>query len=421
MSGHQSFSAWLDNQLQKTGLSGKDLASKLGVSEATISRVKNGRIPLSPKLKMRMSQTFDLAPRDIPDTNPVRTHQKSAVCIMQHTAPDHTTINYALKQGLFQNRGIHATEVINEDRTDWAACIKEQLDMDHTVIAVGTESEFRAEGLTPSNRIFSHIYRGFSLITRSTTSLPSVEGAAVHQRIFVLKMLLEKMENSRIWADNCQRFSWATPLDLKFLTAIRTLSQECNGLVCHDLKAPENQEHPTDPTHTKAGLDSLHEVGKQGADIVIGDLNTLAEAYADPQTYKTLLSLDTLTKIISNLDANAPATLQEALKRAYGTNKSGEAIERFKATWRNRLDEFETPIYWHVFCPETKSASSISSLSERIAAVLQDLQQEFATPHLRESTISKIYRHCNGGVRAINPKIDCERFQIAWNTSLIGI
>ena len=39
MTKHDSFSQWLDNQLLSAGISGKELAAKVGVSEATISRV----------------------------------------------------------------------------------------------------------------------------------------------------------------------------------------------------------------------------------------------------------------------------------------------------------------------------------------------------------------------------------------------
>lgn len=66
MARQESFSQWFDDQLDQAGLSGKELATMVGVSEATISRVRNGRVPLSPKMKARLSLVLNAKLTEIP-------------------------------------------------------------------------------------------------------------------------------------------------------------------------------------------------------------------------------------------------------------------------------------------------------------------------------------------------------------------
>lgn len=420
MNRHETFSQWFDNQLQQAGISGKELATRVGVSEATISRVRNGRIPLSPKMKNRLSSVLNARMGDIPTVVRKTISPNQKLWMAQHAIPDHAASNYAVSQGLFLAQGISVEEISDRDIGSsypgaYYAAIKEQLAKGRAVLAVGPESEFRQHNLVPAGSLLSHTYRGYHLIARGNTTVPSVDDAPMHQRIFALKMFLEQLENADIWARDFERFSWRSSIDLEFLIALRELAAEFTG-VC----APEDIVRPTRFSN-KSGLDSLHAFGHQGADFVLADAGTLSEAYSHPEQYKVLLSLEKLRKIIETMSVDAPPVLLASLKRTYLASNVADALSRFKTRWLDRLSQLEVPVYWHVFCGANVDAANKQQMINAVANVLSDVQQELGTVHLREKAISEIKKYCDA--RAYQPQgnPNLESFQLAWQNCYGGL
>lgn len=423
MTKHDSFSQWLDNQLLSAGISGKELAAKVGVSEATISRVRNGRTPLSPRMKARLSLALNAKLTDIPNIErpQVATTTALNLWLIQHSIPDHAAINYAHSQGLFAEHGIHAEEISDRDLgarypQGYCAAIKEQLKLGRSVLAMASEIEIERGGLSPVGKIFSHSYRGYHLITRASTEVPSVDDMPMHQRIFTLKLLLEQLENANIWRNDFDRFSWKSSIEMDFLKALQGLSAELIGITDHEA-APASESKISN----KAGLDSLHAFGSQGADFVVGDATALTEAYSHPSQFKVLLSWDKLLKTINTLSEDTPPALMATLKKIYRADRSSVAVERFKAHWTERLSQLEVPVYWQLFAPTSAQAFAHQPMLDRLENVLQDLQQELATPHLRESALQQIKQYCDERTYHTSGSTTKDSFRLAWESCYSGL
>lgn len=424
-----SFSQWLDAELKEAGLSGKDLAVKVGVSEATISRIRNGRMQLSPRMKARLSLALNAQVKDVPNVEaPLRgsnaqinTQAKTPIklSVVQHAIPDHATANYALAQGLFLRNDILANEISDRESGvdyphSYINAIKDQVGRGQNVLAAGPKLEFERNGLMPCASIFSHTYRGYHLITRATTAVPSVEDAPLHQRFFTLKLLLEQLENSEIWSDNFSRISWQSSIDLKFLRALRGLSCDLTGIDPHADEAPSK-------VRNKAGLDYLHAFGKQGVDFVMTDAGTLAEAYSHPEYYKVLLSLDKVEKIIRSLSTDVPPAVLANLKKVYRSDKASVAIERFQTRWLEALSQVEVPVYWNLFCRPGVDPLEQEQLIDGVTGALQDLQQALASPQNRRSAISSIKSYCEARAYKATGKANPENFQLVWDCCYQGL
>lgn len=420
MNANKNISHWLDHQLELEGLSGKELANKIGVSEATISRIRNGRTPLSPRLKKRLSAVLNTNSRDIPVTDRHNTKKSVSLSILQPSTPDQAVINYAMQQGLFRSRGIDASEIRANAfepplPTTYISILKEQLAKRKTVVVVGPEPNKEAQSLKPIGSIFSHIKSGYHIVTRASTKIPTIEDEPTHKRLFALKLLFEHFEHADIWADNFNRFAWQSSGDLEFLKALRALSHELTGT---EASPENNMEHRTCAKH---GLVSLHDFGRQGSDFVIANATTLAEAYSNPKEYKVLFSLDTLMKTVSQLSADTWPALQSNLMKTYRADRATVAIERFKLFWTEKLSQYEVPIYWNIYCGNVIEPQEQQYLISTVADVLTDTQQALATPHLRDNMLDEIKSFCDGGRHRATSVIEAESFKFAWDESYSGL
>lgn len=420
MKSNDSFSSWLDDQLRHLGISGKELAIKVDVSEATISRIRNGRIPLSPRLKARLSQVLNAPIQDVPQTHHNAPVPLRKLLTVQHSTPDYAIVNYALKQGLFLNHGIDADEAADQDvgqrhSEDYYRAIKGFISKGHSVLAVGPKSEFIDNNLTPSLSIPSHIYCGYHVITRACTTLPSLDEAPIHQRVFTLKILLEQLENAEIWRDNFERVSWQSKIDYEFLQLLQRLSAEMIGMDLPIKTATGNK------FSNKAGLDSLHAVGRQGADIVIGGCAMLADAYTQPDKYKVLLSLDKIVKTISAFSMETSPVLLSSFAKLYRADKATVALARFKNNWLEKFANAEKPIFWHLLCAADIDEANQKHLMQGVAAVQQDVQQELAAQHLRDTVLQEVKQYTDARTFRPHDHPCSESFRLAWNSSFKGI
>lgn len=419
MARRETFSQWFDAQLLQAGLSGKELAMRVGVSEATISRVRNGRVPLSPRMKARLSLALNAKLGDIPKLETKVISNTVPLWTIQHSVPGQAFVNYALHHGLFSARDVFLKELPDRDAglrysVKYYSSIEERLAQGHVVLAVGTELDFQKNGLRSSASIFSHTYRGYHLVTRASTALPTINDVPQHQRMLMLKFLLEQLENAHIWRKGFDRFSWQSVVDLTFLKTLRNLSSEITGVEDH---------HDFEPMRfsNKAGLHSLQSFGQQGADFALVDPGTLAEVYAHPEDYKVVLSLDSILKAFQGLTADAPLSLMAHLKKLYRTDNASVAITRFKDHWLERLSALELPVYWHVFCPEGFNPLERQQLVDKIAGVVQDLQQTLAAPHLRYKVFADVKQYCDGRACPVSGVADMESFQLAMTDAYGGL
>lgn len=419
MARRERFSQWFDDQLDQAGLSGKELATLVGVSEATISRVRNGRVPLSPKMKARLSLALNAKLGDIPKIETKVISQIRPLWTIQHAVPAPAAVNYALKQGLFAARGITVNELADRDlglksSVRYFSAIEECLAKGQSVLAVGPELEFHKNGLKPTASVFSHTYQGYQLISRASTAVPALDLLPQHQRIFNLKVLFEQLENAHVWRHGFDRFSWQSSTDLEFLKTLRALSSEMTGVVDHNDFEPLRFSN-------KPGLHTLRGFGTQGVDFALVDASALAEVYAHPDEYKVLLSLNTLSKTIQGFSGEGSPALVANLKQLYRSDNASVAVERFKTHWLDRLAQLEVPVYWHLFCPEGTHRSEYQPLMDGVAGALQDFQQTLSASHLRESVIVDIQQYCDSRSCQTVGAANAESFRLAWDACYSGL
>lgn len=420
MKDDTNFSNWLDAQLRHLAISAKELAKQAQVSEATISRIRNGRIPLSPRLKSRLSQVLKTKIQDIPDVKRSESMSLTKLLTMQHATPDYALINYALHEGMFLDCGIDLEELTDQDvgvrhTVDYFEAIKVFLGKGCSVLAIGPKPEFIANALEPICSIPSHSYCGYHLISRACANLPTFEDAPIHQRIFTLKMLLEQLENTGIWHNNYDRISWQSSIDYAFLQLLERLSAEFMGLEGSFSDSVEKK------FSNKAGLDSLHAVGSQGADLVLAGCGMLAEAYSQPNKYKVLMSLDRITKAISALTVDASPALLASFSSLYPADTARESLERFKTIWLERLAAVEKPIFWHLFCPKGIGNSSREALINGVAAVQRALQQALSASNSRDVILRAVQAYSDARSYRAHGNPSQESFRLAWNHSFKGI
>lgn len=421
MNMHHCFSGWLDQQLEQAGMSGKELANRIGVSEATISRIRNGRTPLSPRLKNRLSAALNTAPKDIPITNRISEAKRLNLSIFQSPAPDHAILKYAAQRGLFLSHNVHAHEIPDFDlaaldETEYNDSLQELMLRRKSLIVVGPEPIKEGFGLKPIASIFSHMQTGYHVVTRACTNVSSIVDIPPNKRLFSLKLLLEHLDHAAIWANNFDRFAWHSSAEFKFVKALGRLSYEMTGgNISEEAKYCQKSSN-------NYGLQSLHDFGRQGADFaIITNATLLADAYSNPQQYKVLLNLKHLMKTVNLLNADAPPALLKHLMTVYRADRVSVAIERFKSHWSHKLSQLETPIYWNIYCSEKYQPENQKLLIDAVSQVRADALQELATPHLRENMLHQIKEYCDARTHRARGILDTHSFNLAWDECYSGL
>lgn len=137
----------------------------------------------------------------------------------------------------------------------------------------------------------------------------ALDEVPVDQRPYLLKVIFEQLENARIWDNGFERFSWQTARDFEFLELLRVLSGEMTGV------AESREACGAAGNSNKVSIDSLHAIGRQGADFVLVDAGAVATAYNHGDRYKILLTLDSVMRAIAVLAEKPPLTLALTLKK----------------------------------------------------------------------------------------------------------
>lgn len=375
--------SWLDHQLEHAGLKGKELAARMGVSEATISRLRNGRTGLSAKTKARLSRAlfpnhFDTLCAKSLNTPQSPNLKKCDITLSPSPALPHLPHNLiSLKQACF-NHGIRLNRsgILCEALKapgDYIDLIEKQIAKGEVILSVGYASDFERCDLHPFVSFSPQVPGRYHLTTRLLTPVPNVIQTPPHKRLCTLKLLAEHFAHADIWQNNLERFSWRSNNELAFLKTLRGITTELVGLTA------TNTINVTDCWH-KAGLDSLHAVGKDSADFVLQDDSLLGSTFSFKNVAKTgfqvVLDLHTLVGVIEGLSSDAPRTLLIALQNAYGATDVSSVIERFKSKWLQALYGLAEPYYWQMFASEQLGEQYNYTLADQLHSVMTDLRDK---------------------------------------------
>lgn len=430
MSQNELFCAWLDEQLERNGITGKDLALQSGVSEASISRIRNGKAALSARMRKVLATTLNVSPADIPSSHTKgRTREANAVQrikVVPSSIPDHACLSFAAKRGLFNRYNIVAEQITDSDlcasyAEKYEHAIIEQTSKGQPVLAMGHQHAFDHMTETQTKAFYSHTYKNYALIARAKTDIVSVDQTPPHNRLFTLRIFLETLENHGLWdAPTLNRFSWKSTFDLKFLSYLKGIADEMT-------KGIKFEENYFEATTDKPELESLYSLGNTSTDFVLTDARNLARVYAEPELYKIVLSFEKLKNIIANISTDKPPVWSKLLMSAYRADKATVAVQRFKTFWLNKLNALEIPVYWHLLAPTDFEEDALLSLSSGVEKTLADFTQILNDPLQRDASLRDIqkyveHRHfLNIGLYGDNALPDFEFFKRAWEESFCGL
>lgn len=425
-----AFALWLDEQLDKNGYRGKDLATKIGVSEATISRIRSGKAKLTPHMRRLLSSGLNISLDDVPSqlhlphlehTQPESSSSSMRISVVQGSIPDHATANYAISTGIFEKHGLIAENISDIDvgltfPDSYWEFIEHYTNTGKFVIAVSPQSVFETAHIKPIGSIFSHTYKGYALITRTNSSLLSVDNTRPNNRALYLKMLLEALEHKNMWHKQTlfERFSWQSLMDFKFIDLLKGLSGE---IVRGEKYTPISQF----PDRNKIGLDSLYDLGSFGSDVVVTDSGNLARAYSNPENYCVLLSYDTVMKILNRLNSSRAPTWVNNIKDLYRASNTIDAIERFQHYWLSQFRTLEVPVHWHLFAPTDYDKPQANQILTLLEHVKQDTHKALWHPVKREVALKEIAAYIENTFGCNQPAFKYEYFKLAWEQGYSGI
>lgn len=391
-----SFGQWLYRQLESKTISAKELAQEMGISEATISRIKNGKTPLSPKMRKLLAAALDVQVNEIPSStaqsNTIEPHaNNSRVELIKTANPDHAILNYSAIHGIFAENSInyeeHAKARYGEKHPEnYINFIEHQINRGKFALLVCPESTLSNSPVPPAIKVSSHTFSGYSLITRSGVNVPCIDNNTLGSELFAFKCFLEYILDADLWpvGKRSDRISWMSDIDYQFLALLFGLAKE--------VILGEKFHTPTVLTSAvRPGLGSLYCLGASGADLIVGDSNCTAKAMSQPNKYKALLSLTDIKRIVSTLNYQNSKTWTAQIKPLYYAENGEDAIERFKSFWLNEIENLEVPIYWQLFAPENANDEEIQVLESRLIDTRLQLEKMFVNPVLRTEVVKKIY------------------------------
>lgn len=427
---YSPFASWLDQQLDKSGLRAKDLANKIGVSEATVSRLRSGKSKLTPHMRLLLSSGLNVTLDNIPSQQQLgevevldggRESPSVKISVVQGSIPDHATANYAVSKGIFEKHGLIAENITDKDvgltfPDSYWEYIENYTAAAKFVLALSPESVFYTSSLKPIGSIFSHVYKGYALISRSNNSLHSVDNTRPNNRALYLKMLLEALEHKNMWEEATlfERFSWQSLMDFKFIDLLRGLSNEI-------IKGEKYVPIEGYADRNKIGLESLYDLGSYGSDMLVTDSGNLARAYSNPDDYSVLLSYDTIIKILKRLDASRIPAWVNNIKSIYYASNGADALERFQNYWLQEFRKLEVPVQWHLFGPEDYDENQANKILVLLEQVKQDTHKELWHPVKREETLREVAAYLQNTFGYAQPVFKYEYFKLAWEQGYSGL
>lgn len=419
------FSKWLDEQLLKHGLTGKDFANLIGVSEATVSRIRTGKKALSPRMRALLSTGLKVPCQEIPDATLMKEQvpvhgELPAFYLLRSAIPDHTLLNYADEQGVFARNGLETRLIPELDAgrhfpSSYASAINRNLAEGNVVLVMGPGTTLEEAGAKATKSIFSHTYKGYAFIARATTHLPALENSPPKKRLFTLKHILEHLDEVGLWrSGNIARFSWLSEMDQSFINAVRGLAKEM-------LTGEKYVPTQTLRTPEKSGIDCLHDMGDYGADIAVADAGSLGRAYQQGDKYSVILTLSDLQNTINSIDVSAPPSWARHIKKAYYSDKAETAIERFKHFWMTELSRLESAIDWHLFVPAGIEQDTVKLMQQRLVDVKNELDHAIANPERARNMKQWVRDYIHEHLSYDDTLTGMDAFERAWQSCYGGL
>ena len=93
----------------------------------------------------------------------------------------------------------------------------------------------------------------------------------------------------------------------------------------------------------------------------------------------------------------------------------------YRDNWLEKLAHAEKPIFWHLLCSADIDEANQKHLMQGVAAVQQDVQQELAAQHLRDTVLQEVKQYTEARTFRPYDHPCSESFRLAWNSSFKGI
>lgn len=419
------FGQWLYQQLENKRTTAKDLAKATGISEATISRIKNGKTPLTPKMRNLIAHALSVDVTEIPaDTiqqrlNASSREEHSRLEIIKPSHPDHALLNYCFQQNIFRESGIicqeHELDYYGEKHPEnYHRFIEHQLNQDKTVLVACSETALEKLPMRPTRKTLSHKLSGYSLVSRAGVDFPCIYKDGHGSDLFAFKCFLEYL----IDADLCphgsrnDRIAWMSGLEYQFLDLLFGLAREA---VLEEKFKPMRAISSS----VRPCLSSLYCLGANGADLLVADAARTALALSAPEKYKVVLSLHDIKRIISNITCENSKTWSSLIKPLYCSDNCAAAIDYFKAFWIHEIEKLEIPIYWHLFIPDSVDEQRTRTIEARLLEARMRIERKLSSPVLRLDVVRQIYEKTQ--YQNDTTVLDFKVFFDVWKSSFLGL
>lgn len=385
-----TFSSWLLAQLRHRGMTAKQLASEIGISEASLSRLKSGKSILTPQMRGRLATAFNVAAHAIPEvsagqSDSVLEPHPTVLTILRTSFPDHAVINVAADMGIFAQQGLHVEQCHHPDiPADYPKSYRQRIQSHvhegRVVLVVGPSVAAVGDSVS-SARISrldlpSHLFNGFAIVARADSDVPSIHCGSNGNELLQLKSMLERLLDADLWCDakGYRRIAWMSDMEFNLLECIWGLAKE---VVCGEkfLSARKPMKHPS-----VKGLRGLHGLGKRGVDLVLSDVSSAAVALSQPDKYKIILSLSDLQRVVANISEEDPPVWASLLRPLYHADRSTVAMQRFQEHWARVFAEAEVPMKWQLFYPSGTDETLLEELVCRLKRTRQEIELQLSCP-----------------------------------------
>jgi len=400
---HDAFAVWLRKRLRQLGMTQADLAKMMDVDASTVSKWTKAPTGIKEVTRRKLAEKLGVALTDIPvsvNADPTAANpptgphsERTNVYTVADGIPDHCLIQLAEEIGLFRQFGVELVEISESEKhdlkTDYPARQQQLADLgpgdlpffDFEFSLVSGQKDGLQLRLKPGKKSIevatTNKYTGYALITSATKSVHSVYLEPT-RKLEELRELFERLLERGVFGDNehASRIACLGPLERKFTLWALGLYSELAGEELFSLP-----DLNSDKVHKLFGedwsqisartelLETLDDFGTRGRDIIVGDVLTLAVALANPKRYKVLLTNEDIQSVIREMNPYTNLNTLRRLKHLYKTTENADAIDGFKAAWKNWFDLLEQPVNWYLIYEDSVSSARLNKIVATLAKV----------------------------------------------------
>lgn len=422
-----NFASWLKDIMRRNRVTNKQLAVVLDCSTGYISHLRSGRnYPTSRQLSL-LATFFRIEKKNIPGS--VRNTLKDmggiaeSIHVLDHDIPDHSLlVSETLRQiFLSYQLDIECDNILTQPNGYPQNCyesIDRALYKSRSAIVCGPKSFFgKRQGVEPVE-FFSHRYKGYSMITRSSMQIDPVFGCYNEDIPRKFRSLLDIFSECRLWrGESCQdRVACIGLEEVRFISAIEGIKNELfnsEPFNMGDLKYPKDFA-----LRSNRMLDKLDQPGSRGFDIVVGDAMCLSSAIAKPDKYKIIFTLGDMRRLVEYIGSNGYSGWEKHLQHAYKMECPKEAIRHFHDKWKKIISDLEMPVFWFLYMPNYWEVDRREKLQNSVSAALKESHNSLQVASSRTQILQEIYNHIS---TTHTQSCDIDSFNHAWNESYIGI